>query len=224
MSIDIYGQEQFELKSKIGLQNVSVNGVDYMVDSIGKKISTNYPEFDTLTFKSDSQNLDSPIICNFKPDTTYILSMACCGSFDIIPMSKYNCDSLKYWDFEKDFDKIQNQFMDKPFISIKTEGNSNDTIYAWHADAACETEHHVLGKELWRLGVPPKCFYWNNITAVVFFKKSTINNTPQEEETAKLLGFDNIEILTSITFRLFDDQRFVLILNEDTQNVKIKYQ
>ena len=39
MSIDIYGQEQFELKSKIGLQNVSVNGVDYMVDSIGKKIS-----------------------------------------------------------------------------------------------------------------------------------------------------------------------------------------
>ena len=53
LAINIYGQAQFELKSKIGFQNVSVNGVDYKVDNVGIKISTNYPEFDTLNFKSD---------------------------------------------------------------------------------------------------------------------------------------------------------------------------
>lgn len=224
MTINSYGQKQFELKSKVGLQSISVNGIYYNIDSIGIRIPTNYPELDILTFKSDVPNSDSPIICNFKPDTTYVLSIACCGSIDIIPLSKYNCDSLEYWDFEKDFDKIQNQYRDKPFISIRTEENSNDTIYAWHSDAACETEYNVIDKELWRLGVPPKCFYWNNITTVVFFQTSTVNNTDREEQTAELLGFDSMEILTSISFRLFDDQRFILIFNKGTKTVKIKYE
>jgi len=150
--------------------------------------------------------------------------MACCGSNDIIPTSKLHNDSLKYWDYEKDFDKIQNQVWDKPFISIRTKSSPQDSIYAWHADVACGTEHKVISTELWRLGVPPKCFYWNNITYIVFFKKSEGNRTLKEEQTSEFLGFKNIEILASISFRLFDNERFVIIFDEENKTVKLEYE
>lgn len=224
LTIHGFSQNRFNLKSNVGQQKISVNGIIYEIDSIAIKIPTNYPVFDTLIFRTESPNFNTSLICNFKPDTTYFISIACCGSYDIIPLSKFNCDSLKYWDFEKDFDKIQNQLRDKPFISIRTREITKDTIYAWHSDAACGTEHNVIGKDLWRLGVPPKCFYWNNITSIVFFNKSQANKTIREQQTAEFLGFDNIEIITDISFRLFDNERFVLIFDEENKTVKIEYE
>ena len=219
-----YAQGNFALKSYVGAQNISLNGVQYVIDSVESTIPTNYPSFDTLVFNSDAANSNNRIICNFKPDTNYYITMACCGSNDIIPTSKLHNDSLKYWDYEKDFDKIQNQFWDKPFISIRTKTNPQDSIYAWHADVACGTEHKVISTELWRLGVPPKCFYWNNITYIVFFKKSEENRTLKEEQTAEFLGFENIEILASISFRLFDNERFIIIFDEENKTVKLEYE
>ena len=219
-----YAQGDFTLKSYVGGQNISLNGVPYVIDSVELTIPTNYPNFDTLVFNSDAANSNNRIICNFKPDTNYYITMACCGSNDIIPTSKLHNDSLKYWDYEKDFDKIQNQFWDKPFISIRTKSSPEDSIYAWHADATCGTEHKVISTELWRLGVPPKGFYWNNITHIVFFKKSKVNRTLKEEQTAEFLGFKNIEILASISFRLFDNERFVIIFNEQNKTAKLEYE
>ncbi len=219
-----YSQGNFTLKSYVGVQQISLNGVQYVIDSVELTIPTNYPNFDTLVFTSNAANSNNRIICNFKPDTNYSITMACCGSNDIVPTSKLHNDSLKYWDYEKDFDKIQNQFWDKPFISIRTKTNPQDSIYAWHADAACETEYKLISTELWRLGVPPKCFYWNNITFIVFFKKSEINKTLREKDTAEFLGFNNIEILASISFRLFDNDRFVIIFDEQNKTVKLEYE
>jgi hypothetical protein len=219
-----HAQGDFTLKSHVGVQNIRLNGVLYVVDSVKLTIPTNYPSFDTLVFESNAANSNNLIICNFKPDTSYSIIMVCCGSNDIIPTSKLNNDSLRYWDYEKDFDKIQNQFWDKPFISIRTKGSPQDSIYAWHADAACGTEHKVISTELWRLGVPPKCFYWNNITYIVFFKKSEINKTLQEEQTAEFLGFKNIEIMATISFRLFDNERFVIVFDEENKTGKLEYE
>ncbi len=219
-----YSQQNFVLTSHVGIHKISINGIIYFTDSIGVKIPTNYPIFDTLIFKAEFPGSNSPIICNFKPDTIYTISMACCGSRDIIPLSKFENDSLKYWDLEKDFDKIQNQFMDKPFISIRTRKKPQDSIYAWHADAACRTEHNLISTDLWKLGVPPKCFYWNNITSIVFFKKSKINETIQEKHSGEFLGFDNIKILSNISFRLFDNERFVLIFDYENKAVKLEYE
>ena len=81
-----------------------------MIDSVGTKILTNYPSFDTLVFKSEFPGSNNPIICNFKLDTTYYITVACCGSLDIIPTSKLKNDSLNYWDFEKDFVAGYTQF------------------------------------------------------------------------------------------------------------------
>ena len=120
--------------------------------------------------------------------------------------------------------KIQNQLRDKPFISIGTKGITSDTVYAWHADAACETEYKMIGKKLWKLGVPPKCFYWNNITSVVFFKLSNRNHTMEEKQTAEFIGFDYIEIINRVSFRFFDDERFILILDDEDKTVNIEYE
>lgn len=219
-----YSQKKFTLKSPIGAMTVKINGKQYQVDRIGTKIKTNYPMFDTLVFLADAPNINRPIICNFKPDTVYNISGACCGSLDIIPASKFTNDSLSLWDFENDFDKIQNQLMDRPFISIRTLNNPKDSIYAWHADASCGTEHKIIHAELWRLGVPPKCFYWNNITTIQFFK--TDKTIPKHETTdlEEFLSIDNIVELTDISFRLFDNERFVIVYDEKNNKVALQYE
>lgn len=217
-------QSDFTLNSVIGSTTVKINGIQYHVDSIGTKIKTNYPKFDTLFFLADAPNTNIPIICNFKPDTLYTISVACCGSLDIIPASKFKNDSLSLWDFEKDFDKIQNQLMDKPFISIRTLKNPKDSLYAWHADAACMTEHKLINSTLWRLGVPAKCFYWNNITTIQFYKTDYKMAKHEKTDLEEFLQTKNIVELTSISFRLFDNERFVITYDEKSNSVKIEYE
>lgn len=203
---------------------VKINGKEYHVDSIGTKIKTRYPKFDTLVFLANAPNINIPVICNFKPDSIYTVSVACCGSLDIIPASKFRNDSLYLWDFEKDFDKIQDQLMDKPFISIRTKNNPKDSIYAWHADAACITEHRLINSKLWQLGVPPKCFYWNNITTILLFKTDHSMPTHPKTDLEEFLSIDNIVKLTEVSFRLFDNERLVIIYDEKKNRAVLQYE
>jgi hypothetical protein len=217
-------QNQFLLTSPFGKQRVQVNGIKYLIDSIGTRIVTNYPKFDTLCFLSQGPRLIEPILCNFKPDSSYCIAPACCGSLDIIPMSKLVNDSLRFWKLETDLPKIQKQLMDKPYISIRTKPSPKDSVYAWHSDAACKTEYKLITDDLWRLGVPPKCFYWSNVTTIQFFKID--NSLPAHEVTdfEEFLGIKNIVELTSISFRLFDNERFVLIYDESINSVTLEYE
>lgn len=219
-----FSQKQFTLNSSIGTTTVKINGIQYQADSIGVKIKTNYPKFDTLTFIENAPNINIPIICNFKPDSAYSISVACCGSLDIIPASKFKNDSLSIWDFEKDFNKIQNQLMDKPFISIRTKRNPKNSIYAWHADAACMTEHKLINSTLWRLGIPPKCFYWNNITTIQFFTTDEKMAKHEETDLEEFLQIKNIVELSSISFRLFDNEKFVITYDENKSSIKLEYE
>jgi hypothetical protein len=219
-----HSQKDFTIYSPIGTQALQINGEKYTIDSIGIIIRTNYPRFDTLVFLTDASNIGIPIVCNFKPDSVYSLSVACCGSFDIIQTSKLKNDSLKFWDYEKDFDRIQHLLMDKPFVSIRTKHTTQDSIYAWHADAACETQHKIINYKLWRLGVPPKCFYWNNITTIQFFitdKKMQSHDMTNLEE---FLGIKNIIELNSISFRLFSNERFIVVFDKKNNNVTLDYE
>lgn len=220
----LFSQSKFSLSSQVGHQTILLNGKKYSIDSIGTKIKTRYPKFDTLVFLRESDNSGIKIICNFKPDSSYCITYACCGSLDIIPKSKFKCDSLKYWDGEKDFDKIQNQFLDKPFLSIKTKEQPKDTIYAWHSDAACMTENKVINTDLWRLGVPPKCFYWSNITSILFFKTDARSKQKRNKDVEELLDKKNVVELATIYLRLFDNQRFILTFDEQKRTVKIAYE
>lgn len=219
-----YCQKNFSLNSSIGFTTVKINGELYQVDSITIKIKTNYPKFDTLVFLANAPNINIPIICNFKPDSAYSISVACCSSLDIIPTSKFKNDSLSIWDYEKDFYKIQKQLMDRPFISIKTNETPKDRIYAWHADAACETKHKIINSTLWRLGIPPKCFYWNNITTIQFFRTDEKMAKHEETDLEEFLQIKNIVELSSISFRLFDNERFVIIYDEKSNSIKLEHE
>ena len=219
-----YSQNKFLLISSVGFVTVKINGRQYYIDSVGTKIPTNYPKFDTLVFRSEYSESNYPIICNFKPDTNYSIIGACCGSLDIVPSSKLDCDSLQYWGWPEDIEKIKNQLMDKPFISLRTKKNPKDSIYAWHEDASCMTEHKAINTQLWRLGVPPKCSYWTNITTIMFFK--TDNKLPVHEQSdlEEFLDIKNIVELTSISFRLFDNERFMIIYDVKNNKATLKYE
>lgn len=224
ISIVGFSQKQFTLNSTIGTTTIWVNGIEYQANNMGVKVNTNYPKFDTLIFRGDASNIDIPIICNFKPDSAYSVSLACCGSLDIIPSSKFNNDSLSIWNQDQDFEKIQHHFMDQPYISIKTKRNPKDSIYAWHADAACMTEHKRINTSLWPLGIPPKCTYWNNITTIQFFKTDARLPHHAETEIEAFLQLKPIAELTSISFRLFDNERFVIIYNEKRNRIELDYE
>lgn len=213
----------FTLNSRVGDQIVMINGTQFSIDSNAKSLPTNYPAFDTLFLSTDPRS-DEPILCNFKPDSSYTLSWACCGSFDVIPSSRFTNDSLDLWDYEEDFDKIQGVFMDKPFISIKTKKKPKENVYAWHADAACQTEHSIINKKPWQLGVPPKCFYWNNITTILFFKTDDQMEEHEGTDLEEFLGIKNIVELNAISFRLFDNQRFVITYDEKWNKVILEYE
>lgn len=212
------------MNSAVGSTVVKVNGKQYPIDSNGIKIKTNYPRFDTLFFLVDDPHFDRPVLCNFKPDTTYSVSGACCGSLDIVPASKLRNDSLEHWDIENDFDKIQNQLLDMPFISIRTLKKPKDSIYAWHADAACMTEHKTIDTKPWQLGVPPKCFYWSNITTIQFFKTDPAMAAHEPTALEDFLSIDNIVELAHLSFRLFDNQRFVIVYDERKNLPVLKYE
>ncbi|MES2513479.1 MAG: hypothetical protein V4580_05015 [Bacteroidota bacterium] len=220
---NVVAQKMFHLQSQAGVQLVSVNGKKYKIDVAGTKIKTRYPKFDALIFLTDAANSNELIVCNFKPDSSYAIAGACCGSLDIIPNSKFKCDSLKYWDPEKDADKIQNHFLDKPFLSVKTAKTPKDSVYAWHSDAACLTEHKLIGTEAWALGVPPKCFYWSNITPILFFKTDATSDLPSNKDVAEFLQKANVIELATIYLRLFDNQKFMITFDEESRTVKIAY-
>jgi hypothetical protein len=216
-------QKKFRLSSLVGKQLVIVNGKRYTIDSSITKIPTKYPQFDDLRFDGDNWGAETPIICNFKPDSSYAIAPACCAGIDIIPLSRFRNDSLKYWgDDEANFSRIQKQFMDRPFISIRTKEQPKDSVYAWHADAACMTEHSSIGTSLWRLGVPPKCFYWNNITSVLFYKQGPKLAKPENEDLEGFLEMKNIIKLASIEFRIFDNERIILVYDEKHNTIAIK--
>ena len=220
----LFSQNKFTLLSQVGHQTILVNGKKYSIDSIGTKIKTRHPKFDTLTFLRESSNSKIQIICNFKPDSSYFITYACCGSLDIIPKSKFNCDSLKYWNDEKDFEKIKNQVLDKPFLSIRTKKPPKDSIYAWHSDAACLTEHKLISTELWRLGIPPKCFYWSNITPIQFFKTDSKSKLSRNKDVEELLDKKYIVELKTIYLRLFDNQKFILTFDEENTSIILAYE
>lgn len=220
------GEKMFYIACSVEKTEITVNGIKYSIDSTGSKIPTNFPKFDTLVFVAEfpeRPGFNRSIICNFRPDSSYTIQEACCRSFDIIPSSKLKNDSLNIWDYDEDFNKIQNQLMDKPFISIRTVHPPKDSIFAWHADISCFSENRHVDTTLWELGVPIKCYFWNNITTIVFYK--TDDNLPDHEETVmeEFLGKDNIVELKEITFRLFDNERYVMTFDEESNTIKLEY-
>jgi hypothetical protein len=217
-AINCCAQKQFTLSSGVGNTTISINGKNYQLDSASAEIPTHYPRFDTLIFR-DREN--TPILCNFKPDSSYIVIGACCGSFDIVNTSKLRNDSLQYWSPFENIEKIHTALMDKPFISIRTKVAPTDSIYAFHEDAACNGKYKRIDTTLWRPGVPPKCVYWTNVTTITFVaqKKEEVDTDLEE-----FLGLSSAARLCSVSFRLFDDERFLLIYDEHKNSVELTYE
>ncbi|MEZ4842956.1 MAG: hypothetical protein R3A43_01755 [Bacteroidia bacterium] len=215
-----WAQHTFRVNSVAGQQIIWVNSEAYLTDSASIEIATNYPDFDTLVLPLTKIK----ILVNFKPDSSYSIVPACCAEHDIIPKSKVQQHFIFNFDTAEHTINDLHATMDKPFISIRTSTKTDDTIYAWHADWACLTQQSALDTVPWRLGVPTKCFYWSNTTAILFFKID--NRMPIHEKTdlEVFLGRTNLVELTTIHFRLFDDQRFILTFEEKSNTAKLEYE
>lgn len=218
--ITLNGQNIFNINSNIGLKVITVNGNLYQIDSTYSNIKTNFPDFDTISFGTESRWQEMKILCNFKPDSSYTLVFACCSSTDIVPSWKANFDSLKIWDYEINFDKIQSLLLDKPKITLKLlNGSVNDTIFGWNADYACFPKIIRVTDSPFLYGVPSKCFYWTNISQFEFFKsnKNLYNLKDENGFIEDVFPEENHEKLAYIYFRLFDDGYYTI-----TYDLKLK--
>ncbi len=168
----VFGQETFHLRSNIGEQRVAFNGGKYEIDSVGVELETHYPGFDTVQFQID-ERAGKFVLCNFKPDSSYSLIGACCGSVDLTPSSRLENDSLSIWDYELDFSKIQGVLLDRPTFSFKLTETISDTIWGWSSDASCFPKVYQMTTEALDYGSPVKCFFWSNINHLHFFTQET---------------------------------------------------
>lgn len=212
------GQNFFELKSEVGLKTIKINGKEYNIESSKQLVKTNFPDFDTLYFDSEE-----PIICNFKPDSSYSLIMACCGSTDIVSSYKYEITKSMNFESEKDIEEIKSVLLDQPYLFINTINNFTDSIYAWNSDAACQPVFNKLDKEFWKMGQPPKCYYWSNINYILFFQKDTkyssIND--KDDDIESLLEIDGVHRLKYIAIRFFDNEHFEITFDKSINEIFI---
>lgn len=223
----VLGQGHFRLQSAVGAIHVTVNGTPYLIDSTYSLIKTAFPAFDTLTILDPSRHEETAILCNFKADSFYTLIPACCASIDVAPSWKANSDSLRKWDdYERDFEKILALLMDKPRFTLKiSNGSANDSIYGWYVDYACFPRFKVLDCKGWEYGVASKCFFWNNISTFAFFKSSMdysqgLNSAGEVEDT---FPDEEMELLGTITVRLFDNEDYVIDYDVETRDIRFKH-
>lgn len=220
-SLNAFCQGNFLLNSRIGEQKVLVNSIEYTIDSVGLNIQTNYPSLDTIQFLARPN--PKPIICNFHVDSSYTITFACCGSLDIIPSSQFENDSLQYWDYERDFSKIQSQLLDQPYLIINTTAEDKDSIYAWNADGSCTPVFNQINQTPWEMGVLPKCFYWNNINHIMFFKKDATYKTIEnkDDDVESYLGIPGVSRLLVVSVRLFHKKTFMMTYDYENNGVSI---
>lgn len=184
----------------------------------------NYPKFDSVLFINDNS---SDFLANFQPDSSYTVIGACCGTMDIVASYRADHDSMYYWweDYEANFGKIQQILLNFPNISLKLAKNSKDSIFTWHADMSCMSRLNLITTKKWNYGIPEKCFYWNNITTFIFYKNDV--GYPEYEIGNTEDGFvefpnDIVDVLTSITFRLFDNKNYLITYDPKSNKAVLK--
>lgn len=226
-----FSQNTFRLKHNFTSEPVRINGVNYEVDSSGfLEIQTNYPGFDTLTFLRFGNH---PILCNFKPDSSYVVFMACCGSSDVVSYNKFENFKRDCFGFESEFLVLdaQDYLLDSPQISLRIKSQTKDTIYGWNADYACSSKFKRMTTQSWDYGTPMKCFYWSNINRFEFFTSGRnyleeANKEGVVEDIFREIGFGDEKedpVLGAVAVRLFDNHHFEIIFDPISHEVTIEY-
>ena len=59
---------------------------------------------------------------------------------------------------------------------------------------------------------------------ISFIKQDNTRTNHQKTDLEEFLEKDNLTELAKIYFRLFDDQRFILIFDEENKSIEIKYE
>lgn len=220
-----YCQKTFTIQSAIGEPfPVTINGTKYNLNNTETIVQTNYPGFDTLLFPGIVLDDDFKVICNFKPDSGYSLINACCGIMDIVPTRKLQSDKLLFWDNEESYEEMQALLLDRSQISLRLTQASERPVYGWYADRACFTRYKQLTTTKWEYGTPNKCFYWNNVSTFLFFESE--NACPDElnqQGECEEYPDETITVLGSVTYRLFDNERFILSYDPLSKKVSLAY-
>ncbi|MFI5204618.1 MAG: hypothetical protein ACHQF2_09000 [Flavobacteriales bacterium] len=215
------GKGYFKINSKVGQVTIKINGKAYEIDSNYTRIQTRFPNFDTIILIHDLK-----VVCNFKPDSLYTVTLACCATLDIVASYKLNNDSLDYWGENEITHKIQEALMDRAFITFKIKnGTVNDSVYAWNADYACFPSLQLINEKGCAYGVPSKCFFWTNINWFEFFKPTKsyskdigpcgeIEDAFPEEGTT----------LAHVVVRLFDTDRYIVTYDLKTKRIEVNYE
>lgn len=202
-----------------------LNNMVYTIDSDVKKIPIRYPRFDTLQIIDKSWRTNIKIVCNFKPDSSYSFFINCCGMTDIAATWRFN--HIKPFDSTETEEAMRHELLDRPYFIFKIKnGTRQDSIYAWYQDHACFPSFKLIDKTGWAYGVPQKCFYWNNISPLTFFKID-IAPLAYADETGVIKDIypedeDGYEHLGTLYVRIFDNDTYVVTYDGKTQKITMR--
>lgn len=234
ISMNGFSQNTFHLRSSIGTQKAIVNEKMVEIDSVGISIETHYPGFDSIQFLREYRDTAHFVLCNFKPDSSYVLIGACCGSTDITTSSKLeqvenkllaNRVHLDTAGFEAELFMAQEILWDRPTFTFRLTETLEDTVWGWSSDAACFSLVFPITEEPLNYGTPEKCFYWTNINHLHFFKQKNLGSWIGGDgvEYYNWPEFETATTVASQAVRFFDDHHFLVTVNPKTEELYIRY-
>lgn len=223
-----FQNDSIPIDTTIGFYKVWINKTRIFPDSIGQKVKTNYPDFDTILYGG------TEIISRFKPNEKYVFVEACCLSIDILPEEKGNPfnKGMHTGDFdEARFDSLRALYYDdRTGVRFKpVKGKSQN-----HFGYFCEDSgwpYIILLKNVKRkhFYYPQKGWFRTNFTAVGFGVlndsirmqgfDSLWQNNPDIVEDIYLMGRF---MEATITYRFFHDENIELEYEPRTKKIEIK--
>lgn len=217
----------FELTSSWKFHQIVLNGDTVLIDSNRASLQTNYPVFDTLFMDGRG-----PILCNFKPDSSYTLILACCGTVDIVQTYKWESWKQVVDAHPDSIFEVLDAYpylVDLPEISMQLTSNVPDTIYGWYADYACfPTLKRMVSDHAAKIPIV-KCYYWTNISTFEFFKSQEdylklADEAGEIEDAFREVGAWSEEVdplLGSLTVRLFDGGHYLITYDPKSGAMKL---
>lgn len=189
-----------------------------------QKIKTNYPEFDTVYYYSDSNHIHH-FITRFTPNEKYCFVSACCTDFDIIKKKRVKSYMSIAKNNPDNAEIVKNEFLDSVSVSfVISSEKSNDSIFALFSDYATFPLSILLDTSTSEYYRAPKGFYWNNASRIIIGKpkqpypKSSFIN---REATDYVYMEDNFDVYCTLNYRFFNGTKLLIRYDEASKKMEV---
>ena len=205
--------------------SIRINQKEIVATAEEQTLKSNSPLFDTISYSYGDSSFRYQIITRFDPGIEYTIVRNCCDHFDIIESKNIERFVSLFHDYDKNFNTIQKEFLDKVSVSFMMDsGQLQDSIYGVFSDGAAFSFAIILDTIPSNYYFPPKGFYWNNASRVVIGKPKIpipIHDSVNTRVSDYPYFEDDYEVYDGINFRFFGETKILIIYHREAKEIEL---